>query len=71
MRYLRRPARRGPRNNGDRPVTRPSIEHEYRNLIFDSTRWDRFTPRDGDVVVCTSYKAGTTWTQMICGLLIH
>jgi aryl sulfotransferase len=49
----------------------PSIEHHYQNLIFDSGRWSHFTPRDGDVVVCTSYKAGTTWTQMMCALLIH
>jgi aryl sulfotransferase len=50
---------------------RPSVQHRYKNRIFDSERWSRFTPRDGDVVVCTSYKAGTTWTQMMCALLIH
>jgi aryl sulfotransferase len=50
---------------------KPSIEHLYKNLIFDSGRWSHFTPRDRDVVVCTSYKAGTTWTQMMCALLIH
>jgi aryl sulfotransferase len=50
---------------------RPKVEHRYRNMIFDSGRWDSFVPRDGDVIVCTSYKAGTTWTQMICALLIH
>ena len=49
----------------------PTIEHVYKNIVFDSGRWARFTPRDGDVVVCTSYKAGTTWMQMICLLLIH
>jgi len=43
----------------------------YRNMIFDSTRWAAYTPRDGDIIVCTSYKAGTTWTQMICALLVH
>ena len=51
--------------------TKPSVEHRYKSLIFDSERWSRFTPRDGDVVVCTCYKAGTTWTQMMCALLIH
>jgi aryl sulfotransferase len=50
---------------------RPSVERVYQTLIFDSSRWEGFTPRDGDVFVCTSYKAGTTWTQMICALLIH
>src|SRR5258708_21033770 len=48
-----------------------AAERIYTNLIFDSSRWASFTPRDGDVVVCTSYKAGTTWTQMICLLIVH
>ncbi len=50
---------------------RPRQEHVYKNFLMDSGRWARFTPRDDDIVVCTSYKAGTTWTQMICALLIH
>ncbi len=48
----------------------PSVEHVYQNTFMDSTRWQHFMPRDGDILVCTSYKAGTTWTQMICALLI-
>lgn len=50
---------------------RPETKYVYRNFIMDSSRWERFAPRDGDVLVCTAYKAGTTWTQMICALLIH
>jgi aryl sulfotransferase len=49
----------------------PTIEHHYQNVVMDSARWARFSPRHDDVVVCTSYKAGTTWTQMICALIIH
>ena len=49
----------------------PRVEHVYKNFVMDSARWSSFKPRDGDVLVCTSYKAGTTWTQMICALLIH
>ena len=49
----------------------PKVEHQYLNVVFDSSRWNHFTPRQGDVVVCTSYKAGTTWTQMICALILH
>ncbi len=49
----------------------PTLQHRYETFIFDSARWSKFTPRDGDIFVCTSYKAGTTWTQMICALLIH
>ena len=51
--------------------TRPRQEHVYQNDFIDSTRWEKFTPRDDDVIVCTSYKAGTTWTQMICALMVH
>lgn len=34
----------------------------YQNHTIDSTRWDGFEPRDGDIIVTTSYKSGTTWT---------
>jgi aryl sulfotransferase len=49
---------------------RPTIKHLYQNHSMDSRRWNYFTPRDGDVVVGTSYKAGTTWVQMIVANLI-
>ncbi len=53
------------------PATRPEkAPHVYRNMAFDSTRWEKFTPRDGDIIICTPPKCGTTWTQMICALLI-
>ena len=42
----------------------------YRNHHLDSTRWDAIEPRDGDVVITTSYKSGTTWTQQIVGQLL-
>ena len=42
----------------------------YDHMVFDSARWQGFEPRKGDILVCTPYKAGTTWTQMICALLI-
>jgi len=42
----------------------------YRNHHLDSTRWDAIEPRDGDVVITTSYKSGTTWTQGIVGNLL-
>lgn len=48
----------------------PTIEHLYRNTFMDSNRWAQFRPRDGDIIISTAYKAGTTWTQMLCGLLI-
>ncbi len=40
-------------------------QHIYQNFLLDSTRWDHIPERAGDVVVATSYKSGTTWTQNI------
>ncbi len=42
----------------------------YRSIIADSARWDGFVFRPGDVVISTPPKCGTTWTQMLCALLI-
>ncbi len=42
----------------------------YRQLFRDSRRWDGFTFRADDVVISTPTKCGTTWTQMICALLV-
>jgi hypothetical protein len=42
----------------------------YRSFVADSARWERWQPRPGDIVISTSPKCGTTWTQMICALLV-
>jgi hypothetical protein len=42
----------------------------YRTLIMDSDRWDGFKFRPSDIVISTPPKCGTTWTQMLCALLI-
>ncbi|MGH2759067.1 MAG: sulfotransferase domain-containing protein [Actinomycetota bacterium] len=42
----------------------------YENHHLDSTRWKGFAPRSDDIVISTSYKAGTTWTQRIVSLLV-
>lgn len=36
----------------------------------DCGRWEGFPFRDGDIVVSTRSKSGTTWMQMICALLV-
>jgi aryl sulfotransferase len=41
-----------------------------RSPVVDSRRWRHFTPRDGDIVVATFAKVGTTWTQRIVDLLV-
>jgi aryl sulfotransferase len=44
----------------------------YQNHHLDSTRWDAYEPRDDDIVISTSIKAGTTWTQSIVReLVVH
>jgi len=49
----------------------PQRIHRYETAVADSARWDAYRPRDGDIIVATPPKCGTTWTQMICALLIH
>jgi aryl sulfotransferase len=48
----------------------PERKYIYNNMTTDSRRWDGFKPRSGDVIISTPPKCGTTWTQMICALLI-
>jgi hypothetical protein len=43
----------------------------YRSSDEDSARWDGFSFRQGDIVISTRTKHGTTWMQMICLLLVH
>ena len=53
------------------PVPHPERTQTYVSPIYDSRRWDFFKPRHGDIVVCTPAKSGTTWTQMLCALIVH
>ena len=48
----------------------PQRTRTYRNHHMDSRRWDYFTARPDDIVIATSYKAGTTWTQAIIAHLL-
>jgi aryl sulfotransferase len=48
----------------------PKIKHLYQNYIVDSLRWNFITFRDDDIVIATSGKTGTTWTQGIVANLI-
>ena len=51
----------------------PAVTHRpyrYQSPDEDSGRWIGFPFRSGDIVISTRSKCGTTWTQMICGLLI-
>jgi aryl sulfotransferase len=48
-----------------RPPTR-----RYRTILMDTERWAHVPFREGDIVIAAPPKCGTTWTQMICALLI-
>jgi len=48
----------------------PTLVHTYQNHHMDSTRWSHYRPREGDVVISTSIRSGTTWCQEIVRRLI-
>lgn len=48
----------------------PVKRREMQNHHFDSTVWNAFNFRDGDVVIATYGKSGTTWTQQIVGQIL-
>jgi hypothetical protein len=47
-----------------------TLVRRYEGIVFDSSRWDGIELRPGDIIISTPPKCGTTWTQMICALLI-
>ena len=47
-----------------------AAERRYVSPDEDSARWAAFPFRDGDIVISTRSKHGTTWMQMICALLV-
>jgi len=49
---------------------RPTVRHTYQNHHLDTTRWNGFKPRSDDIVISTSYKAGTTLMQTIIANLL-
>ena len=42
----------------------------YQTLVYDNARWEGFAFRGDDIVITTPPKCGTTWTQMVCALLV-
>ena len=51
-------------------VTYPKRSRNINNMLMDTKRWDGFEFRDGDIVINTWAKSGTTWTQQIVMQLV-
>lgn len=47
-----------------------AAERRYRTMVSDTALWDAFSFRPGDIVISPPAKCGTTWMQMLCGLLV-
>jgi aryl sulfotransferase len=52
------------------PIAWPRKTRELHNHHFDSTIWNDFEFRDGDIVIATYAKSGTTWVQQIVSQLL-
>jgi len=48
----------------------PQQSATYLGPITDTSRWQNFKHRAGDIFICTPPKCGTTWTQAICAMLV-
>src|SRR3954463_12295734 len=59
--------RRGTLPRQGEPMTERA---RYRSVVADSLRWDGFRFRDGDIVISTPPKCGTTWMQRLVALLV-
>jgi len=54
------------------PNALPKKSREYdQHPIIEGPRWQYYDPRPDDIIITTSYKAGTTWMQTIVANLLY
>jgi hypothetical protein len=46
-------------------ISWPEKTRDIRHVVMDSTCWEGFEHREGDIFVATFGKSGSTWTQQI------
>lgn len=51
-------------------AVKPELRNSYEHHHFNAARWNDFEVRPDDVIISTSYKAGTTFMQTIVGNII-
>ena len=51
-------------------VTWPKKTREIRSQLLDSTVWNDFKFREGDIIISTYAKSGTTWMQQIISQML-
>lgn len=56
---------------GERATVLAAATAVYRGELTTPERWSTWEPRQGDILVCTPPKCGTTWTQTILAMLLH
>lgn len=49
----------------------PKRNRSHIDEMRDSGRWDHYSPREGDVIVTTYPKCGTTWVEHIVVNFLH
>ena len=53
-------------------TSRPEKLYIYdQHHFLHGSRWDEFVPREGDIIVSTSMKAGTTWMMTILANMLY
>ena len=70
LEFLSREQNRGGKEMTAMEVIWPKKTRELQTLHLDSTIWNEFKFRDGDIIISTYGKSGTTWMQQIISQML-